>query len=115
MAAFSPSWASEITTLAPRRPRRARERHGAQEFDPEWLGLAVAHGHARSLAATIGVDADGHDDRQGHDVMVSADFYVGGIQPDVGPIAFYRPGGYDNGLWPICADEFWPSFRSMIA
>ena len=23
--------------------------------------------------------------------------------------------GYDNGLWPICADEFWPSFRSMIA
>ena len=22
--------------------------------------------------------------------------------------------GYDNGLWPICADEFWPNFRSMI-
>ena len=24
-------------------------------------------------------------------------------------------GGYDNGLWPICADEFWPSIRPMIA
>jgi hypothetical protein len=26
-----------------------------------------------------------------------------------------RLPGYDNGLWPSRAGEFWPSFRSMIA
>jgi hypothetical protein len=52
----------------------------------------VADGHSEHLASAIGVDADRHDHRHGHDVMVAPDFDVGGIQPDIRPIAFDRPG-----------------------
>ena len=68
----------------------------AQELDPERLGLAMADGHAEHLASAIGVDADGDDDGDRDDVMVSSDFDVGGVKPDVGPIAF--DGAAQEGL-----------------
>ena len=63
----------------------------AQELDPERLGLAVADGHAEHLAPAVGVDADGDDHGDGDDVVVAADLHVGGVEPDIGPIAFDRP------------------------
>src|ERR1700734_3721300 len=64
----------------------------AQEFDPERLGLAVARGHAEYLAPAVGVDADGDDDGGGDDAVVAPDLDVGGVQPDVRPIALKGPG-----------------------
>ena len=63
----------------------------AQELDPEGFCLAVACGHAQHFAPAVGVDADGHDHRDGDDLVVTPDFDVGGIEPDIRPIAFDRP------------------------
>ena len=59
IAAFSPSWASEITSLTPRRPRRER----AQELGPERFGFTVADGHAEHFAAAVGIDRHSDDHR----------------------------------------------------
>ena len=67
MAAFSPSWASEITSLTP----QAAPGEGAQELDPKRLGLAVADRHAQHLAAPVAVDADGNDDGNRDDAVVT--------------------------------------------
>ena len=59
MAVFSPSCASEMTSLVSRRPRRGQ---AAQELDPERFGLAVPRGHAEHFAPAVSVDAHSHDD-----------------------------------------------------
>src|SRR4051812_46723755 len=87
MAAFRPSCASEITSFAPRKPRRARLR---RELDPEGLGFAVADGHAKHLAPPVVVDADGDDHRDRDDVVVASGFDVGGIEPEIGPLTLDR-------------------------
>ena len=63
----------------------------AQELGPERLGLAVADGHAEHFAPAIGVDCHGNDHRHRHYMMVAAGFDVGGIQPEIGPVALDRP------------------------
>ena len=65
----------------------------AQELDPERLGLAVADAHAQHLAPAVGINADGDDDRDRDDVMVSPGLHVGGVEPDIGPVALDRAGG----------------------
>src|SRR5882757_7759223 len=85
MAAFSPSCASEITSFAPRRPRRARLRRNSTQ---NGSASPVADRHAEHLTPPVGVDADGDDDRDRDDVMVAPCFDVSGIQPDIGPLAF---------------------------
>ena len=72
-------------------PAQAAAGQAAQELDPERLRLAVADGHAEHLAAPVRVDADGDDNGDGDDVIVAADLHVGGVEPDIGPIAFDRP------------------------
>ena len=89
MAAFQPFMSVGDHQLCAAQPAT---REGAQELHPEWLGLTVADRHAKHLAPAVGVDADSHDDRDGHDVMVPSSFDVGGIQPDIRPIALDRPG-----------------------
>lgn len=81
-----------MTSFTPRSPRRARlRRNSTQELDPERFGLAVAGGHAEHLAPAIGVDADSDDHGDGDDLVIAAHFDVGGIEPDVGPVAFDGP------------------------
>ena len=63
----------------------------AQELGPEGLGLGGADGHAEDLAPAIAVDADGDDDGDRDDAAVAAHLYVGGVEPDIRPIAFERP------------------------
>ncbi len=104
MAAFSPSCASDLTTKSSQGDdefgaAQAAPGQAAQEFDPERLGLTVAGRHAEHLAPAVGVDAHGHDHRdrdlttkssQG-DLVVAPGLHVGGIQPDIRPVAFDRP------------------------
>src|SRR5882762_9429601 len=86
MAAFSPSWASEMTSLTPRRPRLA----SAQKVGPEGLGLRRADRQAQHLAPAIAIDADRDDHRDRDDVAVAARLHIGRIQPDIGPLALER-------------------------
>ena len=85
MAALRPSWASEITSLTPRRPRRAFEKRR-----PEGLGLAGPDVQADDLALALGVG--GHSDyrRDGDDASALALFEVGCIEPQIGPLAGER-------------------------
>ena len=64
----------------------------AQQLCPERLGLAVAGGHAEHLAPAIGVHAHSDDDGGGDDAVVAPDLDVGGVEPDLGPVALYGPG-----------------------
>ena len=91
-----PSWASEMTSLTPRRPRRLQL---AQELGPEGLGLRGADVHAEHLAPAVGVDPDGDDHRDRDDAMVAAHLHVGRVEPDIGPVAFERP--VEEGLDPV--------------
>ena len=52
----------------------------------------MAGGHAEHLAPAAGIDADGDDGGNGDDAVAAPDFDVGGIQPDIGPVALERPG-----------------------
>src|SRR6202158_2563535 len=89
IAAFSPSWASDTTSLTPRRPRLCRL---PQELCPEWFGLGVANGHAEHLAPAVGVDGNSDDHRHGYYMMITAGLDVGGIEPKIRPITRDRAG-----------------------
>ncbi len=71
----------------------------AQELGPERLGLAVADGHAEHFAPAIGVDGDSDDHRHRDYMMVTPGFDVGGIQPEIRPVALDRPA--QEGLHPL--------------
>ena len=71
---------------------QAASGQAAQELDPERFGLAVPRGHAEHLSPAVGVHAHRHDDGHGDDLMVTADFDVGGVEPNIRPVAFDRPG-----------------------
>ena len=86
-AALSPSWASEMTSLTPRRPRRASLRRNSR---PERLGLRGTDIQAQHLAPAIAVDADGDDDGGRDDAAAPAHLQIGRVEPDIGPIAFDR-------------------------
>ena len=83
-----PSCASETTSLTPRRPRRASLRRNAVQ---NGLGLGGADLHAQHLAPAVAVDADGDDDGDRDDAAVLADLQVGGVDPEIGPVALDRP------------------------
>jgi hypothetical protein len=64
----------------------ARER--AQEVGPEGLGLRRADGQAEHLAPAVAIDADRDDDRD--DAAVAPRLHIGGVEPDIGPVALER-------------------------
>src|SRR5207253_7268167 len=86
-AALSPSWASEITSLMPRRPRLASERRNSIQG----LGLGGADRHAQHLTPAVIVDGDSNDDRDRDDATAGADLHIGRIEPEIGPVALQRP------------------------
>ena len=63
----------------------------AQELGPEGLGLRGADLHAEHLAPAVAVDADGDDRGNRDDAAVLADLHVGGVDPQIGPVALDRP------------------------
>lgn len=103
MAVLSPSWASEITNFTPRRPRcRSLRRKAVQKVSasdgPMSIGLCPiprrdvsAADRAEHFPPAVAVDADRDDHRGRHDPTVLADLHIGGVEPEVGPIALDRP------------------------
>ena len=69
-------------------PAQAPAGELAQESGPEGLRFGRADVHAQRLAAAVRVDAHGDDDRHGDDAPVLADLHIGGVDPEIGPIAF---------------------------
>src|SRR5438128_9725086 len=69
-AALSPSCASEITSLTPRRPRRASERRNSVQ---KVSGLGGADRHAQHLAPAVAADGDSDDDSDRDDATGGAD------------------------------------------
>jgi hypothetical protein len=63
IAATSPEWASDVTSLTPDRPRAVRSRKKRQ---PAGAVLAGGDLHAENLAVSIGVDAGRDQDVHGH-------------------------------------------------
>src|SRR5512144_2050348 len=64
----------------------------AQEARPEGLGLRRADIHPQNLAPAVRVDGDRNDDGDGDNTAVpTTSLHVGGVDPQIGPIAFKRP------------------------
>lgn len=95
-AAFSPSWASEITSCTPRRPRRVSWRRKSVQNGSASLG---PHRQAQRLAATIRVYANRHYCRYRHDPSGLPLLEVGRVDPQVRPVALDRP--VQEGLHPL--------------
>ncbi len=70
---------------------QAASRQLAQELRPDRLGLRGADLHAQHLAPAVGVDADGDDDGDRDDAPAAAHLQVGGVDPQIGPVALDRP------------------------
>jgi hypothetical protein len=45
----------------------------------------------QNLAPAVAVDADRHDDGNGDDAAAAAHLQIGGVDPQVRPVAFDRP------------------------
>src|SRR5262249_58382366 len=71
----------------------------AEEGRPEGLGLGRADIHAEHFAAAVAVDADGDDDGDRDDAAGLADLHVGGVDPQIGPVALDR--SLEEGLHPV--------------
>src|ERR1700689_673014 len=104
-AAFSPSCASEITSLTPRRPRLVRRLRKS----PEGLGFRRADAEPDDLAPSFGVG--GHSDYRGDrdDASALAHLQVGRIQPQIGPVALERT--FEEGLHALV--DFLAQFRDL--
>ena len=65
----------------------------AQELGPEGLGLRRADRHAQDLAAALVVDGHSHGHRDRDDASGLAHLHVGGVEPQIGPVALQRSIG----------------------
>ena len=86
--ALMPSWASDTTSLTPRRPRREL----AQQRGPEHLGFGRPNIHTGNLAPTVTVDAARDDHRDPYDTAILAHLHVSGVDPQIRPVALDRTG-----------------------
>ena len=68
----------------------------AEEFCPEGFGLGGAGCHAQHLAPPVGVDAYRECDRHADDAPALANLQIGGIDPEIGPVAF--DGAFEEGI-----------------
>ena len=87
-AALRPSWASETTSLTPRRPRCLSLRRKAVQ---KASASEAADVHAQHFAAAVAVDADGDDHGGRDDPAVLADLHVRRVEPEIGPVTLDRP------------------------
>ena len=62
----------------------------AQESGPERLGFGWANVHTENLAPAVAVDADRNDHRDRDDAAILAHFHVGGVDPQIRPVALDR-------------------------
>jgi hypothetical protein len=62
----------------------------AQKVGPERLSLGGTDIEAEDLAPSIAIDADGDDGGRRDDAAAAAHLQVGRVEPNIGPIPFYR-------------------------
>jgi hypothetical protein len=82
--------------LTPRRPRRASLRRKSVQKVSASEGPIV---HAQHLAPAVAVDADRDDHGDRDDAAGLAHLQVGGVDPEIGPVALDRP--VEEGLHPL--------------
>ena len=91
-----PSWASEITSFTPRRPRRASLRRKAvQKVSASEGPTSMPSTSRRPSVLTPTATITRHRD----DPAVLAHLHVGRVDPQVGPVALDRP--VEEGLHPL--------------
>ena len=84
-AAFNPSWASEMTSLTPRRPRRASlRRNSLQNVSASEGQMSRPSTSRRPSPLTPMAMMTAIETMR----PLPAHLHVGGVQPDVGPVAF---------------------------
>src|SRR5262245_47063721 len=73
----------------------------ATRCQPKGLGLGRADIHAEHFASPVCIDGDGDDDGDRDDAAGLADLHVGGVDPQIGPVALDR--SVEEGLtrWSI--------------
>ena len=93
-AALSPSWASEMTSLTPRRPRRASLRRKSLQNVSASEGQMSRPSTSRrpSPLTPMAMTA-----RRRDDATAPAHLQIGRVEPDIGPVAFDRAAeeGFD--------------------
>src|SRR5260370_28263926 len=85
-AALMRSWASETTSLTPRRPRRASLRSYAVQ------NVRLRRDQYPSLAAAVTVDAEPDHHRHRDDAALLAHLHAIGVDPQILPLALDRTG-----------------------
>lgn len=70
---------------------QAAPRELAQEVGPEGLRFGRADRKAQHLAPAVAVDTDRDDHGDRDDAPVAACLHIGGVKPNVGPLALQRP------------------------
>ena len=87
-AAFSPSCASEITSLTPRRPRRASERRkSVQKVSASDAPIAMPSTSRLPSPLTATATMTATETTR----PLCARLHIGRIEPEIGPVAFERP------------------------
>jgi hypothetical protein len=71
----------------------------AQERRPERLGFGRADVQAQHLPPAVAVRPHRHDDGDRHDPALLAHLHIGGVDPEVRPIALDRP--VEKGVHPF--------------
>ena len=89
--AFRPSCASEITSLTPLKPRRVKAGAGTSVQIGLGLGCSPTSMPKTSRLPSL-LTPDGDDDGNGDDAPATADFQIGGINPQRGPVTLDRAG-----------------------
>src|SRR6185437_1186775 len=62
----------------------------AQKRRPERLGLGGTDVHAENLAPAVTVDANRDDHRDRYDAAILAHLHIGGVDPQIRPVALDR-------------------------
>jgi hypothetical protein len=70
---------------------QAAPRQLPEEGRPEGVGLGRADIHAQKLALAICIDTNRHDDGDRDDAAGLEDLHVGGVDPQIRPVALDRP------------------------
>jgi hypothetical protein len=71
-------------------PAQTAGAQGSQELGPEGLRFGRAYAQTDDLAAPFGVRGHGDYGRDRHDPPALAHLQIGGVQPDIGPVAGQR-------------------------
>src|SRR5271166_1615645 len=79
-------------------PAQAAAPELSQKIGPEGLGLGGTDVHPQDLSPAIAVHTNSHNHRHGDDAPVLAHFHIGGVDPEIGPVAFDGPvqEGFDT-------------------